>query len=160
MAQFAFYALVTLVAFVAMEGFAWVMHRHVMHGWGWSWHRSHHEPRDGPFERNDLFAIVFAAPAVLLFWAGALPGLRWVWFAALGVTLYGLVYAFVHDALVHQRWGFRWVPQRGYLRRLVLAHRLHHAVQSKEGAVSFGFLFAPDPHRLKAMLNARKRPPR
>jgi beta-carotene 3-hydroxylase len=34
----------------------------------------------------------------------------------------------------------------------VQAHRLHHAVESKEGCVSFGFIFAPSPQRLKQML--------
>jgi beta-carotene 3-hydroxylase len=35
------------------------------------------------------------------------------------------------------------------------AHRLHHAVKSREGGVSFGFLFAPDPVRLKRRLAER-----
>jgi len=39
-----------------------VQQKHVvMHGWGWGWHRSHHEPRRGMFEKNDLFAVVGAA---------------------------------------------------------------------------------------------------
>jgi len=156
MPQALLYAAVTLAAFLGMEAFAWATHRWVMHGWGWVWHRSHHEPRAGWFEKNDLFAVVFAAPAVALFWLGAQPGLRWVWFAGLGVSLYGLMYAFVHDGLVHQRWPFRWVPKRGYLRRLVLAHKLHHAVATRHDAVSFGFLWAPDPQALKARLRASK----
>jgi beta-carotene 3-hydroxylase len=44
------------------------------------------------------------------------------------------------------------VPRRGYLRRLIQAHRLHHAVMSRGGAVSFGFLIAPDPVALHAEL--------
>jgi beta-carotene 3-hydroxylase len=150
------YAVVTVAAFVGMEGFAWAAHRYVMHGWGWGWHRSHHEPREGAFEKNDLYAVVFAVFATGLFWVGALPGLRWVWFLALGITLYGIMYAFVHDGLVHQRWPFTWFPKRGYFRRLVQAHKLHHATQGKEGAVSFGFLYAPDPQQLKERLRANK----
>ena len=46
-----------------------------------------------------------------------------------------------HDGIVHQRW-FRWVPKRGYAKRLVQAHKLHHATIGKEGGVSFGFVFA------------------
>jgi len=46
--------LVFLSTLIAMEVFAALVHRHVMHGWGWGWHRSHHEPRTGRFERNDL----------------------------------------------------------------------------------------------------------
>ena len=45
-------------AFAGMEAFAWATHRYVMHGALWCWHRSHHEPRDGVFELNDLFAQV------------------------------------------------------------------------------------------------------
>lgn len=152
MAEAAAYAALTLLAFLGMEGFAWLVHRFVMHSrLGWGWHRSHHEASRG-FELNDLYAIVFAGPAVALFWVGAKPGLRWAWFLGLGVSLYGLMYALVHDGLVHRRLPLRWAPKRGYAKRLVQAHRLHHAVHGREGAVSFGFLYAPDVRRLKARL--------
>lgn len=154
------YALVTLAAFVAMEGAAWALHKYVMHGpLGWGWHRDHHEQHDHLLERNDLYAVVFAAPAVALFWIGAQPGLRWVWFVGLGVTLYGVMYAVVHDGLVHQRWPFRFMPKNPYARRLVQAHRLHHAVHGRQGCVSFGFLYAPDPRALKAKLGGRAKAP-
>jgi beta-carotene 3-hydroxylase len=38
----------------------------------------------------------------------------------------------------------------------VQAHRLHHAVRTREGAVSFGFLLVPDPRRLAAELKSRR----
>jgi len=38
----------------------------------------------------------------------------------------------------------------------VQAHRLHHATVGKEGGVSFGFVFARDPARLKAELKAQR----
>ena len=143
-----------VLAFVAMEGVAWATHRYLMHGPLWALHRSHHEPRRGAFEANDLFAFWFAGIAVALFWSGARFGFGWLWWAAAGATAYGAVYALVHDGLVHQRFGFRHVPRGGYARRLVQAHRLHHATRGREGAVSFGFLWAPDPRRLKARLRA------
>ena len=146
------YALITLAAFVGMEVFAWAVHRWVMHGPGWGWHRSHHEPGEGWFEKNDLYAAVFAVIATGVFVVGSLPGLRPVWFVGLGVTLYGIMYFVVHDGFVHQRWPFRIVPKRGYAKRLVQAHRLHHATHGRDGAVSFGFLYAPDVRRLKAQL--------
>ena len=136
-----------------MECFAWAAHRYVMHGWGWAWHKSHHEPYAGPVEKNDLYALCFALVVIALFGAG-----WWwepLWWGALGITVYGAIYAFVHDMLVHQRFGMRWVPRRGYFKRLHQAHRLHHAVKGRDGAVSFGFLFAPDPARLKARLRDR-----
>ena len=141
---------ITLAALVGMEFFAWWAHKYIMHGWGWGWHRDHHEPHDNKLEKNDLFGVVFGAFDVLLYLIGAL---YWepLWWIALGINLYGVVYAFVHDGLVHQRF-FRWVPKRGYAKRLVQAHKLHHATIGKEGGVSFGFVIAPDPARLKAEL--------
>ena len=61
----------------------------------------------------------------------------------------------VHDGLVHQRY-FRWVPRSGYARRIVQAHRLHHATVGREVGVSFGFIFAGDPARLKAELKRQR----
>ena len=133
-----------------MEGFAWATHKYVMHGPGWGWHRSHHEPHDGMFEKNDLYAVTFAGIVIAMFVAGM--RWEWVWWAALGITVYGAIYAFVHDMMVHQRFGMRWVPRRGYSKRLLQAHRLHHAVKGRDGGVSFGFLIAPDPQRLKRRL--------
>jgi beta-carotene 3-hydroxylase len=48
------------------------------------------------------------------------------------------------------------VPRKGYAKRLVQAHKLHHATIGKEGGVSFGFVFARDPAKLKAELKAQK----
>ena len=136
-----------------MEWFAWATHKYVMHGWGWRWHRSHHEPHDTAVEKNDLYAVTFAVMVIALFAVGT----RWtpVWWVAAGITIYGAIYVFVHDMMVHQRFGMRWVPRRGYSKRLLQAHRLHHAVKERTGGVSFGFLFAPDPARLKRALADR-----
>lgn len=132
---------IVIATIVAMEAAATVVHRHVMHGWGWGWHRSHHEPGEDALERNDLYALVFAVFSALLFVGGsAWPPLWWV---GVGSVAYGLLYFAVHDGLVHQRWPFRHVPRHGYLKHLVQAHRLHHAVRGRDGCVSFGFLFAP-----------------
>ena len=150
------HTLIVVGAFAGMEAFAWAVHRYVMHSrWGWGWHESHHTPHDRVLEKNDWFAVVFAAPAILLFMVGARPGLALWWWAGLGVTLYGVIYAVVHDGLVHQRWPFRIIPKSGYAKRLVQAHRLHHATRGRDGAVSFGFLYAPEVRKLKAMLKSR-----
>jgi beta-carotene 3-hydroxylase len=147
---------IAVAGFVAMEGLAWLSHRYVMHGFGWGWHRSHHEPHAGVFERNDLYALVGVALAVGLFLLAGRWQAPWLQALAAGITAYGLVYAFVHDGVVHQRWPFRWMPRGAYVRRLVQAHRLHHAVRTRDGAVSFGFLLVPDPKRLAAELKARR----
>jgi beta-carotene 3-hydroxylase len=143
--------LVVLSTVVAMEIVAFAVHKYVMHGWGWGWHRSHHEPRSGWFEKNDLYAIVFVALSLLFFTvaARAFPLLYWV---GVGMALYGLLYLLVHDALVHRRFPFPAIARRGYLKRLVQAHRLHHAVRDRSGGVSFGFLYAPPVRQLKEAL--------
>lgn len=142
---------VVVATVAAMEAVAWAAHRYVMHGFGWGWHRSHHEPHAGGFELNDLYALLFAGLAIALFAFGASssPLLTDV---AIGVTIYGLLYFVVHDGLVHQRWPFRHKPRNPYLKRLVQAHRLHHAVTGREGAVSFGFLYAPPVQDLRRRL--------
>lgn len=147
--------IIVLGAVIGMEGIAWLTHRYVMHGWGWGWHRSHHEPRTGAFEKNDRFAIVFAAIAIILFaisdfWSP-------LWWLGTGITLYGVLYFIVHDGLVHRRWPFRITPKSGYLKRLVEAHQLHHAVSGKEGCVSFGFLYAQPAADLRDRLRVSRK---
>jgi beta-carotene 3-hydroxylase len=147
---------VVLLTFIGMEVFAWAAHRWIMHGWGWGWHRSHHEPRRGIFEKNDLYALVFAALAIVLIALGT-SGYWPLQFVGAGMTLYGLMYFLVHDGMVHKRWPWRAVPRKGYLKRLYQAHRLHHAVQGREHCVSFGFLWAPAPATLRQQLQAMQR---
>ena len=97
-----------------MEFAAWWAHKYIMHGWGWAWHRDHHEPHNNTFEKNDLFAVVFSVVSITLFTVG-----RFVWeplfYVAIGILLYGLIYTFVHDGLVHQRFPWKWVPKAGLL---------------------------------------------
>lgn len=153
-------ALITLATVIAMECLAWSSHKYIMHGFGWGWHRDHHERHDGFFEKNDLFAVVGAAMSIGAFILGSplILGARAWWpatWVGLGVLIYGIVYTLIHDGLVHQRW-FRHVPRGGYARRLVQAHKLHHATEGKEGGVSFGFVFARDPAALKRELKAQR----
>jgi beta-carotene 3-hydroxylase len=152
--------LIVIASVLGMELVAWASHKYVMHGFGWSWHRDHHEPHDNALEKNDLYAIVGAAMSISMFAVGSAlvmgedawwPG-TWI---GLGILIYGVIYTAVHDGLVHQRW-FRWVPKRGYAKRLVQAHKLHHATIGKEGGVSFGFVFARDPAKLKADLKRQR----
>lgn len=153
-------ALIVLATVLAMEMVAWSSHKYIMHGFGWGWHRDHHERHDGFFEKNDLYAVVGAAMSISAFAAGSplIMGPRAWWpgtWIGLGVLVYGIIYTLIHDGLVHQRW-FRWVPKRGYAKRLVQAHKLHHATVGKEGGVSFGFVFARDPAVLKRELKAQR----
>lgn len=146
-----------LLTLILMEGFAYVMHRWVMHGFLWTLHKSHHEPRTGAFEKNDWFALIFALPSILLIFAGTQlgqwTGLAWI---GLGIALYGLVYAVFHDIMVHRRIANRYMPKSAYMKRIVQAHKIHHAATSKHGTVSFGFLWAPPVRELKRQLAANR----
>jgi beta-carotene 3-hydroxylase len=135
------HALAFLIGLAAMEGLTWAMHRWVMHGPLWCWHRSHHDPdRRGSFEPNDLFALVYVALAMALFWIGLDVQWRVLWWMALGVTAYGLLYVLVHEGLLHQRIPLPLKVRHGYLLRLVQAHLLHHRTRERDGAVAFSFL--------------------
>ena len=147
------------VATVAvMEGVAYVAHRWVMHGFGWFLHESHHRPRTGNWELNDLYAAIFAVPSIVLLMGGAQfgwwPGYLWI---GGGIAAYGAIYFGFHDVIVHNRIPTRYLPKSPYMKRIVQAHRLHHVVETRDGTVSFGFLVAPRPEDLKAELKRRNR---
>lgn len=146
-----------LLTVVAMEGVAYITHRWVMHGFGWFLHHDHHRPRTGRWERNDLYALIFATPSFVLLLGGERLG-WWrgcSWIGA-GIAAYGAIYFGFHDVIVHRRIATGYVPRWRYLRRIVQAHRLHHAIEAKHGTVSFGFLYAPKPAALKAELKRRR----
>ena len=129
-----------VVALVAMEAVSYAMHRWVMHGAGWGWHRSHHEPRRGRrFEENDRFPIVFALLAMVLFATGH-------WSVAIGVTAYGALYALVHEVYIHRRVRIR-LPRTRYLDWLREAHADHH----RTGGEPYGMLL-PITRRARARL--------
>jgi beta-carotene 3-hydroxylase len=150
--------LLFLATIAAMEGVAYAAHRWIMHGPGWFLHESHHRPRTGPFELNDLYAAIFAVPSFVLILGGVQLG--WGQGCTLigaGIAAYGAIYFGFHDWIVHQRLPGRYVARSRYMKRIVQAHRLHHVVGTKEGTVSFGFLIAPRPEDLKAELKRRER---
>jgi beta-carotene 3-hydroxylase len=70
----------------------------------------------------------------------------------LGITAYGAVYFMFHDGLVHRRYPTPLDGKSRFWKRLIQAHRIHHAVSTKEGCVSFGFLVAPPARHLKREL--------
>ncbi|MFP5395327.1 MAG: sterol desaturase family protein [Alphaproteobacteria bacterium] len=148
-------SLIFIATVAAMELFAYVMHRWVMHGPGWFLHASHHRARTGPFEWNDLYAAIFAVPSIVMLWLGVQGGWGdWATAVGAGIAAYGAIYFGFHDWIVHRRLPHRIVPKSAYFKRIVQAHRLHHVVESKHGTVSFGFLWAPPVETLKAQLRA------
>ncbi|KAL4447817.1 hypothetical protein ABPG75_005036 [Micractinium tetrahymenae] len=129
-----------------MEMYARWVHKDMWHDnpIGWILHKSHHEPRTGPFEANDIYALVNALPAMGLCLYGFLRPDVWggVCFGAgLGITLFGISYMFVHDGLVHRRFPVGPIAELPAMKRIVLAHQLHHS--EKYGGVPFGMFLGP-----------------
>lgn len=137
-------SLITLAAFIAMEGMAWLTHKYVMHGWLWMVHRSHHKREtEGFFERNDFFFLIFAIPGIVSLYVGMTAGYSaWFW-VGLGITLYGVAYFLVHDIFIHQR--FKWLrhTENNYFRAIRRAHKMHHKHLDKERGECFGMLWVP-----------------
>ncbi|XP_042375786.1 beta-carotene hydroxylase 2, chloroplastic-like isoform X2 [Zingiber officinale] len=131
-------------AAVGMELWARWAHRALWHASLWPMHESHHRPRDGPFELNDVFAVINAVPAISLMAYGLLhrglfPGLCFG--AGLGFTLFGIAYMFVHDGLVHRRFPVGPIANVPYFRRVAAAHQIHHT--HKFGGVPYGLFLGP-----------------
>ena len=146
------------VTVLVMEGFAYVMHRWVMHGPGWFLHADHHRPNAGFWELNDLFFPIFALPSATLIILGTSDTTSdWATWIGAGIAAYGAIYVGFHDIIVHKRLNHRYLPKSAYMKRIIQAHRLHHVVETKEGTVSYGFLWAPKPEDLKAELKRRDR---
>ncbi|KAI3458101.1 hypothetical protein Pfo_014764 [Paulownia fortunei] len=131
-------------AAVGMELWARWAHKALWHASLWHMHESHHRPREGPFELNDVFAIINAVPAIALlsygfFNKGLIPGLCFG--AGLGITVFGMAYMFVHDGLVHRRFPVGPIANVPYFRRIAAAHQLHHS--EKYNGVPYGLFLGP-----------------
>lgn len=137
--------LIVIATFFFMEGVAWFTHKYIMHGFLWSWHRSHHRVHKHPLERNDLFAVVFSIPSFLTIYLGAsfYETYWWIFYIGLGILGYGLFYFIFHDIIVHRRIKIPFKAKSKYLKRIMRAHYVHHEKHSKEGGEAFGFLYAP-----------------
>lgn len=140
--------IIFLVAAVGMEGVAWAFHKYVMHGFLWVLHEDHHRIHGRRFQKNDWFALFFAGLSFGLIYGGLSRGSDLAASAGFGVTLYGLGYFGFHDLMFHGRIpALRFRPKSRYFTGIINAHRIHHGTVTKEGAVSFGFLFAPPKYR-------------
>jgi beta-carotene 3-hydroxylase len=137
-------AWIILGTFISWEFIAWSSHKYIMHGFLWVWHKSHHTVHHHRFEKNDLFALVFSLPSIiLLFYFTQVEFNPYFISMGIGIFCYGLFYFIFHDVIVHQR--IKWKPalQNKYIQRMIHAHFIHHRKHTKEGCEAFGFLWAP-----------------
>ena len=137
-----FAILFILIGFAIMEVSGWFIHKYIMHGPLWGIHKTHHQPSKSFFELNDLFSLFFGSIAVLLIFLG-LEKLDYRFWMGIGISIYGLLYFFIHDVMVHRR--FKWFERPGnkFLIGIFKAHQAHHATNKKEDAVSFGLFIVP-----------------
>ncbi len=135
--------LIPLTAY-GMEHWARLLHGRVWHRWMWKLHRSHHGPRRGRFEANDLLSSSHSLLAIALIVYGfeGAPGLlrEAAFGVGVGMTVFGLAYLAVHDGFVHGRLPLGWLERFAYFRRVREAHKAHH---SRPHAAPFGFFLGP-----------------
>ena len=139
-------ALLVVGAFLAMEGLVYVSHRFLMHGPGMPIHKSHHQRRAQPgFELNDVYPLIGSAVAMVGFALGLnVDGLSLALPIAIGLTLYGAAYFFVHDIYIHRRLSW-FEGELAVCERLKAAHRIHHLW----GGEPYGMLFPVVPAALR-----------
>ena len=143
--------LIVIGTFLFMEGVAWFTHKYIMHGFMWTWHRSHHTVHSHFFERNDLFALVFSIPSVVLIAIGfANENLELLRYFGFGIMGYGIFYSIFHDIIVHRRIKIKFKAKSSYMKRIINAHYYHHKKHSKHGGEAFGFLYAPKKYKVKS----------
>ena len=138
-----------------MEFVAWSNHKYVIHGFLWSWHSDHHindkqklaleELKFSGFEKNDLFFLIYALPAIVLLIIGtSISNSRYI-FIGIGISLYGFTYFLVHDIMIHQRLHFSFLTKNKgrYFLAIKRAHLAHHRPRSVKDFKNFGLLIFP-----------------
>ncbi len=138
------YIAIVIITYTLMEVVTWLTHKYIMHGFLWSLHADHHQPKyQDTFEKNDAFFLIGAIPSITLFYLGTTPEPNYKLFIAIGILLYGITYFIVHDVLIHQR--FKWFKKtnNSYLLGLRKAHKIHHKHLGKEDGECFGMLNVP-----------------
>ena len=135
---------IVIGTFIFMEGVAWFTHKYIMHGFLWNLHKSHHKVHKHFFEMNDLFAVIFSIPSILIIYiVYSYESYSILKYFGIGIFLYGVAYIIFHDIIVHRRIKINFKINSEYMKRIMNAHYVHHKVHTKEGAKAFGFLFAP-----------------
>lgn len=145
--------LILVLTFFVMEFMAWATHKYVMHGLGWYFHRDHHQPSSGVFEKNDVYFLIYAIPSWLLIMFGMMGGNDFRVPIGFGILLYGIAYFLVHEVFIHQRLPWFKRTDNLYFRAIRKAHKVHHKHLGKEDGECFGMLVVPIKYFREAMRN-------
>ena len=133
-----------IIAFIAMEGVAWLAHKYIMHGILWTLHKDHHKKEsEGFIEHNDFFFLIFALPGIASLFFGMKNGYNFLFFIGIGITIYGIAYFFIHDIFIHQRFKIFRKSDSLYFKAIRRAHKMHHKHLGKEDGECFGMLWVP-----------------
>ncbi|WP_139180948.1 sterol desaturase family protein [Williamwhitmania taraxaci] len=138
-----------------MEFVAWSNHKYVMHGFLWNWHIDHHRKdnlqglplntEDKLLEKNDLFFLVYAIPAIILMIVGfSIQSMPMV-FVSVGITLYGFTYFAIHDIIIHNRIKISFLQGKHnfFIEAVIKAHTAHHKPKNKQDFNNYGLLVFP-----------------
>lgn len=133
-----------VIAFVGMEGVAWVAHKYIMHGLLWKLHKDHHKKEsEGFMEHNDFFFLIFALPGIAALFFGMRNDYNFLFWIGTGITIYGLAYFLIHDIFIHQRFKIFRNSDNGYFKAIRRAHKMHHKHLTKDDGECFGMLWVP-----------------
>lgn len=142
-----------ILAFGFMEFVAWFSHKYIMHGFLWKWHKDHHvndhTRQEGEvnkhFEKNDLFFLIYATPAIVLLVVGLISQTGAFIAMGIGITIYGFTYFTIHDIAIHKRLPLHFFKntQNRYIKALLEAHQGHHRPRNKNQFDSYGLLIFP-----------------
>lgn len=135
-------SIIVLLTFCFMEFVAWSTHKFLMHGLLWFLHKDHHTGKDGFFEKNDSFFLIFALPSMYCYMTG-LEHNDFRLYIGIGISLYGLAYFTVHDIIIHQRFKLFRNWNNEYVLGIRRAHKIHHKHTRKEHGENFGMLLVP-----------------
>ena len=144
-----------ILAYLFMEFVAWSNHKYVMHGFLWKWHVDHHrkdgqkglplKTEDKKFEKNDLFFLVYALPAIVLLVTGSVLNISAAIYIGAGITLYGFTYFIIHDIIIHKRLNIPFLQrnQNHFIQAVIRAHTAHHHPMNRKDFQNYGLLVFP-----------------
>ena len=138
-----------------MEFVAWSTHKYVMHGFLWKWHKDHHRldgnkykseiAEEKRFEKNDLFFLVFALPAVILMITGLTFSYYQLFMSALASPYMDLPICMIHDIIIHKRIKIPFLQnnQNFLIKAILKAHMAHHMPKTRDDFHNYGLLIFP-----------------
>lgn len=139
-----FYLLIILVVVIGMEFMAWFVYKYIMYGFLWNWYEDYYKfyyEKDGFFEKNDLFFLVFVILSVIFYIVGlAVLGYFWLLFVGIGIFIYGMIYFLIYDVYIYQCFKWFWQFDSKYFCVILWVYGVYYVKCEKEDGEFFGLL--------------------